>query len=247
MSRHEPVDHREFVVRLHRATPRTWVTPTLVALNVAVWLLNVASGLSPFAPRAIDLLMWGGNHLPLTVEQPWRLAAATFLHGGLVHLAFNMWSLWDTGRLAERFYGNGQLLLMYAVSGLAGSIASLFFSARTGVSVGASGAIFGVVGCLLAAIFTKAHKLPPALVQSMRSSMLMFVGFSLFMGFTAGFIDNAAHIGGLAGGFLMGMVLAEKFDADEYRRQAPVRAIVATLIAALVLGGAWKLLPVPAA
>jgi rhomboid protease GluP len=242
-----PVDHREFVWRLHEATPRTWVTPTLVALNVLVWLLNVLAGMSPMSPRPIDLAMWGANHLPLTVEQPWRLLAATFLHGGIIHLAFNMWALWDTGRLAERFYGNLQLGLIYLVAGLSGSVASLFFAARTGVSVGASGAIFGVVGCLLAAIFTKAHKLPPVLVQSMRSSMLMFVGFSLFMGFTAGFIDNAAHIGGLAGGFLMGMVLAEKFDADEFRRQAPLRAIVAVLLAVMALGAAWKLLPVPAA
>jgi rhomboid protease GluP len=241
--RHAPVDHQEFVWRLHEATPRTWVTPILVGLSVLVWLLNVASGMSPLSPRPIELAVWGANHLPLTIEQPWRLLTATFLHGGIIHLAFNMWALWDTGRLAERFYGNAQLLLIYLVAGLSGSIASLFFAARTGVSVGASGAIFGVVGCLLAAIFTKAHKLPPVLVQSMRSSMLMFVGFSLFMGFTAGFIDNAAHIGGLAGGFVMGMLLAEKFDVDEYRRQAPLRAAVALLVAALALGAAWKLLP----
>jgi membrane associated rhomboid family serine protease len=95
--------------------------------------------------------------------------SAMFLHGGIVHLGFNMWALWNTGRLAERFYGNTQLALIYLVAGLAGSMASLFFAARTGVSVGASGAIFGVVGCLLAAIFTKSHKLPPALVTSMRN------------------------------------------------------------------------------
>lgn len=246
MSR-RPVDHDEFVWRLHEATPRTWVTPAIVGLNVAVWLLNLASGMSPISPRAIELLFWGANHLPLTIEQPWRLVSAAFLHAGIIHLAFNMWALWQTGRLAERFYGNGQFVLIYAVAGLSGSIASLFFSARTGVSVGASGAIFGVVGCLLAAIFTKAHKLPPALVASMRSSMLMFVGYSLFMGFVAGFIDNAAHIGGLVGGYAMGAVLAEKFDADEYRRQALARAAVAVLLAAAALGGAWKLLPAPAA
>ena len=238
-----PVDHREFVWRLHEATPRTWVTPILVGLNVLVWLLNLASGMSPISPRPLELAAWGANHLPLTLEQPWRLLAATFLHGGILHLAFNMWALWDTGRLAERFYGNGQLLLIYLVAGLSGSMASLFFAARTGVSVGASGAIFGVVGCLLAAIFTKAHKLPPVLVRSMRSSMLTFVGFSLFMGFTAGFIDNAAHLGGLAGGFVMGMVLAEKFDVEEYRRQAPLRALAALVLAALALGAAWTLLP----
>jgi rhomboid protease GluP len=240
-----PVDHQEFVWRLHEATPRTWVTPTLVGLNVLVWLLNIATGISPMSPRAGELLVWGGNHLPLTLQQPWRLVTATFLHGGIIHLAFNMWALWDTGRLAERFFGNAQLLLIYAVAGLSGSIASLYFSARTGVSVGASGAIFGVVGCLLAAIFTKAHKLPPGLVASMRSSMLMFVGYSLFMGFVAGFIDNAAHIGGLAGGFVMGLVLAEKFDADEYRRQALVRAAAAVVLAASVLTLAWKFLPSP--
>jgi rhomboid protease GluP len=241
----QPVDHNEFVWRLHQATPRTWVTPILVGISVAVWLLNVAVGISPMAPRAVELLMWGGNHLPLTLEQPWRLVSATFLHAGIIHLAFNMWALWDTGRLAERFYGNGQLLLIYAVAGLSGSIASLYFSARTGVSVGASGAIFGVVGCLLAAIFTKARKLPPGLVASMRSSMLLFVGYSLFMGFVAGFIDNAAHIGGLAGGFVMGLLLAEKFDADTYRRQMAVRAAGAILLAAGVLLAAWKLLPTP--
>jgi rhomboid protease GluP len=240
------VDLQEFVRRLHQATPRTWVTPALVGLSVAVWLLNLLSGISPMSPKPVELLMWGANYLPLTLEQPWRLVTATFLHGGLIHLAFNMWALWDTGRLAERFYGNLQLALIYAVAGLSGSVASLFFAARSGVSVGASGAIFGVVGCLLAALFTKAHKLPPSLVASMRSSMLMFVGYSLFMGFVAGFIDNAAHIGGLAAGFLMGMVLAEKFDADEYRRQALVRAAAATGLAALALAGAWRLLPLPA-
>jgi rhomboid protease GluP len=165
------------------------------------------------SPRAGELLLWGANHLPLTVHQPWRLITATFLHGGLIHIAFNMWVLWDTGRLAERFYGNGQFVLIYFVAGLAGSIASLFFSARTGVSVGASGAIFGVVGCLLAAIFTKSSKLPPGLMASMRSSMLMFIAYSMVMGFVVGFIDNAAHIGGLIGGFLMGIVLAEMLVA----------------------------------
>jgi rhomboid protease GluP len=242
-----PIDPHDFALRLHRATPRTWVTPLLVGLSVMVWLLNVASGLSPMSPRAGELLAWGANHLPATIQQPWRLLTATVLHGGIIHLAFNMWALWDTGRLAERFYGNLQLLLVYLVSGLAGSMASLFFAARTGVSVGASGAIFGVVGCLLAAIFTKAHKLPPELVRSMRGSMLMFVGYSLFMGFVVGFIDNAAHIGGLVAGFAMGMVLAEKFDPDEFRRQAILRAGAAIALAALVLMGAWKLLPVPAA
>ena len=238
-----PVDHNEFVERLHAATPNVWVTPTLVGLCVLVWVLNIASGMSPMSPRPIDLLMWGGNFLPATVQQPWRLLSSVFLHGGIIHLAFNMWALWDTGRLAERFYGNFQLLLIFFVSGLSGSMTSLFFSASHSVSVGASGAIFGVVGSLLAAVFTKAHKLPTGLVTSMRSSMLTFVGYSLFMGFVASFIDNSAHIGGLVGGFAMGMILAEKFDGDEYRHQALWRVAAAIGCTAIVVGAAWTMLP----
>jgi rhomboid protease GluP len=158
-----------------------------------------------------------------------------------------MWALWETGRLAERFYGNLPLAAIYAVSGLAGSIASLYFSARSGVSVGASGAIFGVVGCLLAAIFTKARKLPPGLVASLRSSMLLFVGYSLFMGFVAGFIDNAAHIGGLVAGFAMGALLPGKFDASASRAQGAVRLAAALVLAAFALHVGWRLLPVPVA
>jgi rhomboid protease GluP len=241
------VDPREFAWRLHDATPRTRVTAALIGINVAVWLLNVATGVSPVSPRAIDLLAWGGNHLPLTIEQPWRLLTSTLLHGGIIHLGFNMWVLWDSGRIAERFYGSTQMLLIYLVAGVCGSLASLFFAARTGVSVGASGAIFGIVGCLLAALFTKSRKLPRGLVTAMRSSMLLFVGYALAIGFLAGFIDNAAHIGGLASGFLLGTILAEKFDEEEFRRRAYARAAVAIVVAGSVMLAAWRLLPTPVA
>ena len=124
-------------------------------------------------------------------------------------------------------------------------MASLFFAARTGVSVGASGAIFGVVGALLAALFTKHRKLPRAMVMSLRTSILMFVGYSLLMGFLSTFIDNAAHVGGLVCGFVLGVVLAEKFDHDEYRRSAITRVIVAAIAAMATFLVVWKMLPVP--
>jgi len=237
----------EFVRRLVQATPRTWVTTSIIALNVLVWLANVAGGLNPIVPDAAALLGWGANLLPLTREQPWRLFTATVLHGGIIHLAFNMWALWDTGRIAERFYGNGQFLLIYLVAGLFGSLASLFFSARSGVSVGASGAIFGVVGALLSALFTKHHGLPPGLVASMRSSILLFTGYSLFMGFTSKHIDNAAHIGGMLSGFAMATIMAGKFDWEGYRRSAFTRAVMATAAAMIAAFLVWKLLPAPAA
>ncbi len=241
------LDHDEFVWRLTEATPRLWATKLIIGLNVAVWLLNLATGMSPTSPDARALLFWGGNFLPFTLEQPWRLLTSTLLHGGIVHLGFNMWALWDTGRVAERFYGNTQFLLIYLFAGLSGSMASLFFAASKTVSVGASGAIFGVVGALLSALFTKHNKLPATLVSSMRSSMLMFVGYSLVMGFVASHIDNAAHIGGMLGGFGVATVMAEKFDWEEFRRAGLIRAVVAVIGATMALMVLWKLLPVPAA
>jgi len=234
----------DFVERLVRATPRAWVTVALVAVNVAVWLANVASGMNPMLPQAVELLAWGGNLLPATVEQPWRLFTAVFLHAGAIHLGFNMWALWNMGGIAERFYGNLQFLLIYLLSGLIGSLSSLYFAAQKAVSVGASGAIFGVTGALLAALFTKHDKLPAPLVASMRSSLLLFVGYSLFLGFTSGVVDNAAHIGGLASGFALATIMAEKFDWAEYRRNAVSRALVAVGAAVAVALVGWRMLPV---
>ncbi|GAA4403759.1 rhomboid family intramembrane serine protease [Quisquiliibacterium transsilvanicum] len=237
----------DFAARLAQATPRTWATQAIVVANVAIWLAMLATGTDPMRPDVQSLIDWGANLLPLTVDQPWRLMTATILHAGLVHLGFNMWVLWDAGRIAERFYGSLQFLLIYLISGLFGSLASLFFAARTGVSVGASGAIFGVVGALLAALFTKQSKLPPGLAASMRSSMLLFVGYSLFMGFISSFIDNAAHIGGLLSGFAAAVILAERFDWEEYRRSAVQRSILAIGAAMVAAFLVWKMVPVPVA
>ncbi len=236
---------QDFIERLHAATPRVWVTWTLIGLNVAVFIVATVLGVSPIAPRSVDLLALGGNFLPATLAEPWRLFSAMFLHAGILHIGFNLWALRDMGGIAERFYGHQQFLVIYLFAGLFGSLASLFFSASQAVSVGASGAIFGVAGAILAAIFTKHEKLPPALVGRMRTSMLVFVGYSLFMGFTVSFIDNSAHIGGLVSGFMLAWIMAERFDWDQYRRQGLMRALLAC---GLALGAAvimWSMVPVP--
>lgn len=232
-----------FLARLRQATPHAWVTGTLIALNFAIWLANLAAGLDPMLPDARQLLAWGGNLLPLTQVEPWRLASAMFLHAGAIHLGFNMWALWNVGALAERFYGNTQFAMIYLLSGLFGSLASLFFAARSAVSVGASGAIFGVCGALLAAVLHKRDKLPAPLVASMRSSLFMFVGYSLFLGFTSGVVDNAAHIGGLVAGFVLAWIMAEKFDWADYRRNAVSRALLALGLALVAAFTMWQMLP----
>jgi len=94
-----------------------------VVAYVAIWMANVASGMSPTLPQPVELLAWGGNFLPATIAQPWRLFTAAFLHAGAIHLAFNMWALWNMGAIAERFYGNLQFLLIYLLSGLVSGFA----------------------------------------------------------------------------------------------------------------------------
>lgn len=221
------------LARLHQLTPRTWVTYLIVAVNVLVFLGTVASGASVFSPNGSELLALGGNRLAETLHQPWRLMSATVLHAGVLHLVLNMWALWDTGRVAERFYGNLQFLVLYLGSGLAGSIASLFFAGRSAVSVGASGAILGVVGALLAVIWLRPGSLPAPLLRPLQRSLLVYIGMSLLLGFTVGGVDNAAHLGGL----IAGIVLAAIIDARPGWEDSPLRAGL-RLGAALALAAA---------
>jgi rhomboid protease GluP len=211
------------------------MTTVLIGINVLIWLANIAGGLDVFNPDGNALLNWGGNRIDFTLEQPWRLLTATFLHVGVIHLAMNMLSLHSVGRIAELFYGPRHYLLLYLISGLWGSIASLFFGASQVVSVGASGAIFGVSGALLAAIFSKGHLLNPEFVKSLRNSLLFFTLFSLYMGFTVAAVDNAAHIGGLIAGAICGWFLPEAFDTGNGIRKSPWPALLLTFVA-LALG-----------
>jgi rhomboid protease GluP len=230
----------DFLYRLQQATPRLWVTPTLIAINALVWFAMLSDGMSALSPLGSELLQWGGNRLRETRAEPWRLMSATVLHAGIVHLGFNMWALWDVGRVAERFYGNLQFLMIYLLAGLFGSLASLFFAARMAVSVGASGAIFGVIGALLAALVSQRGRLPPGLARSLSRSLLMFVGVSLLMGFTIGVVDNAAHLGGLIAGFIMALLLVERFDWVTYRRQGLWRALLTLCLAAGAATTLWR-------
>ncbi len=232
---------QDFVYRLHQATPTIWVTKALITINVLAFLAMALFGINPLEPTALELLAVGGNFLPVTITQPWRLFSATILHAGLLHLGFNMFALYQMGGIAERFYGNSQFLIIYLLAGLFGSLASLFFSASEAVSVGASGAVFGVSGAILAAVVTARHKLPPVLVTSMSQSMLLFVGYSLFMGFTTSFVDNSAHIGGLAAGFVTAWIMVERFDWKAFRRRALVRASIAIVLAGVVATTMWSL------
>lgn len=237
----EALAHDAFEQRLREQTPNPWALYAVVALNVGVWLANLVDGMSPMQPGTADLFRWGASSASAVVRDGewWRLVTATLLHGGLMHLALNMWALWVAGLQVCRWFGNGQFLLIYWGSALAGSALSLHFSAQQSVSVGASGAVFGVLGALLAGVWQHRERVPKALVTQLLTSQGLFVAISLAQGFTRPGIDNAAHIGGLLAGAAMAWLLVELVDeqasaSHRRRRQWLAAGLVALAVGALV-------------
>ena len=218
-----------FRARLALLTPRIVVTPTFIAVNVLVFAVMVARGVSPLAPTTDDLLSWGANLGRLsTGGQWWRLLTAMFLHVGIIHLLMNMWALWEGGRLVERMLGPVAFAAAYLLAGAAGSCASALWSPDR-PSAGASGAIFGIFGVLGAFLLRQRRAMPPAALSALSRSTLFFVGYNVIYGLTKPNIDMAAHLGGLAGGFVAGLPLVRALTpearAGSFRRAALVTAV----------------------
>jgi rhomboid protease GluP len=193
---------------LQAATSRTIVTPALFIACVLVYAIMSAAGANPITPTAQQLLSWGandGSHVVLRHEF-WRIPASVFIHGGLIHLAVNMWCLLSIGPLVERLFGNVAYAILYLAAGLGGAIASMA-TLPPRVSVGASGAIFGILGALLAFLIVHHRSVPGTVLRPLRSSAVGFVVFNTLFGAAVPNIDQAAHMGGLVTGFLGGFLL----------------------------------------
>jgi membrane associated rhomboid family serine protease len=181
-----------------------FITPIIIYLNILIFTIMVVAGLGFVSFKGRDLLNWGANFRPLTANgEWWRLLTSIFLHGGLMHILANMYGLLFVGIFLEPLLGRTKYLIVYLLTGILASCASLWWYDAT-VSVGASGAIFGLYGIFLALLLTKIF--PPDFGKAFLASTLVFIGFNLLMGLTGG-IDNAAHIGGLVSGFVVGLIL----------------------------------------
>lgn len=229
-----------FEAQVTRMTPVTWGLYLVLALNVGTWLANIASGMDALKPLPAELLAWGANSASSVMEdhEYWRLLTATFLHGGLMHLALNMLGLWSGGRELNRLYGNAQFLLIYFGSALAGSALSLHFSAQQAVSVGASGAVFGVLGALFVALYRHRGQLAGLNTRNVLTGQGVFLVYALVQGFAKDGIDNAAHVGGLVAGCLLAWMLVEKINeqASAARRQgAAIAGVVVCTLAVVAL------------
>jgi len=225
--------------------PAPWVrreasislTHVLFGANVAILLaMMLASGPSMDFTSQV-LVHFGANYGPLTLSGDWwRLLTYMFLHGGLMHIAFNMWCLWDLGALCESLYGRWTFAAIYLITGVAGGLASIAWNPEV-LSVGASGAIFGLAGTLIASFYLGEFSLPRVAIGGTLRSLLFFVGFNVIFGTMFPGIDNACHAGGLVSGLILGALIARLApDQDKPLRRVGILLFALLLVASTALG-----------
>jgi rhomboid protease GluP len=187
------------------------VTPLLVGSILLVYLAMVGARLGVTAFRSADLLRWGASS-GLAVQQGewWRLLSSTFLHGGLMHTLYNALALGMISWLVEPIAGAFRLLVIYLLSAIGAGLTSVWWHPET-VSVGASGAIFGLFGAAI--ILSQSQRIPEEDRGSLLLIPLLFGVPSLLFGWFMPSVDNAAHLGGLATGLVVGAALLPTFPS----------------------------------
>ncbi|MGV2291741.1 rhomboid family intramembrane serine protease [Trinickia sp. YCB016] len=226
-----------FTARVQELTPTAWVTYALIAINVLVYVAMCASGVNPLVPNGAAAIPWGSDFGPYTLDgQWWRLFTAMFVHFGFVHIAFNMFVLYQIGRVTERMYGNAPFLALYLFSGLTSSIVSVLWHPTLN-RAGASGAIFGVFGALLVFLLKYRKELPASLASRDRNALLIYVVCVLIQGFLQKGVDYGGHVGGLIGGIAIGWPLARSVEPSTRSQGTFASVALALLLACLVLSG----------
>jgi len=209
------------------------LTHILVGINVFIYIAMSLAGGSFSNPSGLQLVNWGANFGPLTLSgQWWRLITYNFLHGGFLHIAFNMWCLWSLGALAESLYGTWTFGAIYMISGVAGGLMSVGWD-PVRLTVGASGAIFGVAGALIAGYYLGEFSIPRPMMQMQLRSILIFVGYNVVFGAISGTTDNAAHFGGLLAGLLCGALIARFAPSPQ---DASTRVAILGVVVLMLVG-----------
>jgi rhomboid protease GluP len=201
----QPVIRRPWV---RRGESSIGLTQIIFGINAAVFLGMVLSSSAVMGFPGRELVHWGANVGALTFSgEWWRLLTNVFVHGGLLHIAFNMWCLWNLGALCESLYGRWTYAAIYLICGLGASLASAAWHPYV-PSVGASGAIFGLAGALIAAFKLGEFSVPRSALSGTLRSLGAFVIYNLIFGALIPGIDNTAHIGGLITGLIVGALIA---------------------------------------
>jgi rhomboid protease GluP len=244
-------------------------TYSLVGINCAVYIAMVLNGVSAVSPTTDQLMHWGANNAGsvLVNGEWWRIVTAMFVHVGFLHLATNMWCLWNLGLLAEPLMGSAGVLAVYILTGAAGNLLSTFkgwysfhqaweaYHAAGGLDpaimfpagAGASGAVFGIAGALIVLLKSDRLPVPPIELKKLRKSVIYFAGLNLVLGLSinAGSsymggglnIDNFAHIGGFGSGLLFAAPLVPRLGSPRPLFEMRLRVAVGMLVGILVLFG----------
>lgn len=233
--------HAEAPRRARSSIPiqRIPLTTTIIAINFLVFVAMALSGLSLLGPGNEGLVKWGANDgLHTLLAQPWRMLTSNYVHIGIIHIALNMWCLWNLGILAEQIFDRWTYFGVYTFCGLAGSLVSISLHPER-ISAGASAAVFGLAGALISALYLGHLPIQPSALKATLKSLVSFAGYNLFFGAVVRGIDNSAHIGGLATGLALGAGFAPHLMSPREERAHWNRAIF--LIAACVFVGAFYL------
>ena len=188
---------------------RLWqLAPVTTALMGIIVLVHAAVELAGGSQDGWTLTRFGAN-LALATRggEPWRLVTSMFLHAGHLHLAVNLYTLFVLGRFVEQLYGSRRFWVLYLAAGVAGSAASAYLGGDQRLSVGASGAIFGLLGGALVGMIQLRGHVPEAWRKQVFTNLLVVVGLNFYIGYAIPRVDNSAHMGGLAGGVLVGLIL----------------------------------------
>jgi membrane associated rhomboid family serine protease len=214
-------------------------TPLTIALMLLLAAVHLALTIQGASDDGFTLMRFGANLRAATLHgEPWRLLGAIFLHGGLLHLASNLYGLYALGRLVEQLFGSLRMLVIFVAAGAAGSVASAIWGEAARMSVGASGAVFGLLGAALAIMLRLRGVFPEAWRRQVMFNLLVVIALNLYIGYSVKMVDNAAHMGGLAGGALLGLLLVPTREGPGAVARALLRGAAAALCAACLASAA---------
>ncbi len=218
------------------------VTPIIININILVFILMLFAGVGFLFPDIYALLYWGGNYPPYTLNgQWWRILSSVFVHAGALHLLFNMMALLYAGLLLEPLLGTFRFAAAYFITGIAASLASLCWH-ELSVSVGASGAIFGLYGVFFVLLVNK--QMDKLIRKAILPAVSVFILYSLLNGLKKDSgIDNAAHIGGLVSGIITGVLFLPGLNNIKTRLTAQRVIIALSAILVAVATTIYILLP----
>lgn len=228
------VDRREPRQIMGGLIPHARFTTTLIlvinfGLYLACVLHSMKTGRGNFFNIDVETLFdFGGKYREAIMNgQWWRLVTAGFLHGGLIHIGMNSWVLYSVGAQAEEIYGTSRMIVFYFVSSVAGFYASTYWSAN--VSVGASAAIMGLIGAMIAfGVRSRA-----AYASALRGQYIQWALYTVAIGFIIPAIDNAAHVGGVIAGFCIAYVADTPRATGKMERMWQLMAALCVLITLL--------------